>query len=208
MAPGLRESGKYLTKKYDFPKLKLKLIPRALEARMKVTAQEEYGLRCMMQMASSGLDKPLTVQEIAGQEGLSSAYVSKLMTMLRDAGLVDSIRGRSGGYYLARPPSTITISEILAPLGGRMFEDHYCDRYPGDEDECVHLGDCAIRSLWGTLAGLVDQVLARTTLSDLLKTEECITADLRDRQRRRLPLAPQVSGEIPSLLNIEKESDE
>ncbi len=175
---------------------------------MKVTAQEEYGLRCMMQMASSGPDKPMTVQEIAGREGLSSAYVSKLMSMLRDAGLVDSVRGRSGGYYLARPPSTITISQILASLGGRIFEDHYCDRYPGDERECVHLGDCAIRSLWGTLAVLVDQVLGRTTLSDLLKSEECITADLRNRRQRRLPMAPEVSGGISSLLGAEKESDE
>ena len=175
---------------------------------MKVTAQEEYGLRCMMQMASSGPDKPLTVQEIASKEGLSGAYVSKLMSLLRDAGLVDSVRGRSGGYFLARSPSTVSISEILAPLGGRIFEDHYCERYPGDEDECVHLGDCAIRSLWGTLAALVDEVLARTTLADLLKTEECITADLRNLQRRRLPMAPDVSGEISSLLNTDKEPQE
>src|SRR5215471_6403883 len=94
---------------------------------MKVTAQEEYGLRCMMQVAGSGPDRPLTVHEIADREGLSSAYVAKLMNLLRDAGLVDSVRGRSGGYFIARPPEKMSISEILAALGGHIFEAHYCE---------------------------------------------------------------------------------
>ena len=157
---------------------------------MNVTAQVEYGLRCMMQMASSGPGKPFTTQQIAAREGLSGPYVAKLMTQLREAGLVEGVRGRSGGYNLARPAEDITLSDILGPLGGRLFEEHYCERFPGEKDECVHLGDCAIRSLWGTLAGLVDQVLERTTLADLMNSEKCVTARLHEMQNRRLPMAP------------------
>lgn len=161
---------------------------------MKVTAQEEYGLRCMMQVAGSGLERPLTVHEIGSREGLSGAYVAKLMNLLRDAGLVDSVRGRSGGYYIARPPEKVSVSEILAALGGHIFEDHYCERFPGDGDECVHTTECSIRSLWGTLEGLVEQVLRRTSLADLMKSEQHVQSDLRHReaehQRRKLPMAP------------------
>jgi len=161
---------------------------------MKVTAQEEYGLRCMISVAGSGPDKPLTVHEIGASEGLSGAYVSKLMNLLRDAGLVDSVRGRSGGYYIARPPDKVSISEILAALGGHIFEDHYCERFPGDGDECVHTTECSIRSLWGTLEGLVEQVLRRTTLADLMKSERHVHDDLMSKeaahQRRKLPMFP------------------
>lgn len=173
---------------------------------MKVTAQEEYGLRCMIQMAGTGPDRHLTVQEIAAKEGLSGAYVSKLMSQLRDAGLVESLRGRTGGYNLARPAEEITVSDILAPLGGRMFEQEHCERYPGDEDECVHMGDCAIRSLWGTLAGLIDQVLERTTLADLTKSEECISAEFIQRQKRTLPIATGRTG-VP-YIQTEKDGEE
>lgn len=161
---------------------------------MKVTAQEEYGLRCMMQVASVAPDKPLTVHEIAGRESLSDPYVAKLMNLLKEAGLIESVRGRSGGYFVARAPEAISISEILTALGGHIFEEHYCERFPGDGDECVHIGGCSLRSLWGTLEGLVEQVLRRTTLADLLKSEETVCADLaareETRRRRTLPLLP------------------
>src|SRR5262245_29908824 len=121
---------------------------------MKVTAQEEYGLRCLVHLAAATSDRPLTVHEIAEREGLSAPYAAKLMNLLREAGLVDSVRGRAGGYYLTRPAVDITVSEILAALGGQIFESHFCDRFPGEEDACVHLGDCSIRSLWGTIEGL------------------------------------------------------
>ncbi|HEY3174731.1 MAG TPA: Rrf2 family transcriptional regulator [Candidatus Polarisedimenticolia bacterium] len=157
---------------------------------MKVTAQEEYGLRCMMQLANSSPQRPLTIHEIAEREGLSSAYAGKLMNLLRDGGLVDSVRGRSGGYLMARPPDRISVSEIMAALGGIIYEDHYCERFPGDEDTCVHVGDCSVRSLWGMLQETVERVLSRTTLADLMDTEQRVSADLASRQKRTLPMAP------------------
>ena len=167
---------------------------------MKVTSQEEYGLRCMMQLAVSSPDRPLTIHEIADREGLSPAYVGKLMNVLRDAGLVDSVRGRSGGYLMARPPARISLLEILAPLGGNIYEEHHCEKFPGEGDTCVHTGDCSIRSLWGSLQGLVNRVLSRTTLADLLHNEQQVTADLRTQNRQPLPMAPGFAGAVPAAL--------
>jgi len=155
---------------------------------MKVTSQEEYGLRCMMQIAGSSPDNTLSVHEIASREGLSDAYVAKLMNLLREAGLVDSVRGRSGGYYITRPAESVSLSEIMRSLGGRLFQTEYCERFPGDESECVHLGECSIRSLWGTVEVMVEQVLSRTTLADLLKSERRVRTDLLGLQRRSLPI--------------------
>ena len=68
---------------------------------MKITAQEEYGLRCLLRLARAGDGRSLTIPEIAADEGLSVPYVAKLLAVLRQAGLIESVRGRSGGYRLA-----------------------------------------------------------------------------------------------------------
>ncbi len=176
---------------------------------MKVTSQEEYGLRCMMQIAGSGPENTLSVHEIASREGLSDAYVAKLMNLLREAGLVDSVRGRSGGYYITRPAESISLSEIMRSLGGRLFQTEYCERFPGDESECVHLGECSIRSLWGTVEVVVEQVLSRTTLSDLLKSERRVRTDLLGLQKRSLPIVTglPIAGSPMGILQTDPEDE-
>jgi len=161
---------------------------------MRVTAVEEYGLRLMLQMASAGKGNPLTIHEIASRESLSDAYVAKLMNQLRDAGLVDSTRGRLGGYRMTKEPEQISVFHILNGLGGHIYEDEYCERFPGESDACVHVGDCSLRSLWGTLEGLVNSVLQRTTLADLMQSEARAAQDIALRQRRQLPMAPEGTG--------------
>ena len=135
---------------------------------MKITAQEEYGLRCLLQLAQHDRDdQPLTVAVISEREGLSGPYVAKLMGALRQAGLVQSVRGRTGGFVLSRPPGEITVGDALNGLGGHLFESGFCESHHGTTEECVHLNRCSIRTLWGVLGRIIDQVLERTTLADL-----------------------------------------
>jgi Rrf2 family iron-sulfur cluster assembly transcriptional regulator len=144
---------------------------------MKFTAQEEYGLRCLLQIgrhAGGGL----TIPEIAVAEGLSTPYVAKLMRVLRRGGFVKSTRGQTGGYTLARPTEQIVVGEVLSLLGGRFFETEFCERYPGSVQICTHTVDCSIRSLWHAVQDVVDQVLGKTTLRDLLVNEQEMSASV------------------------------
>lgn len=145
---------------------------------MKFSAQEEYGLRCLLQISRQGEGGSLTIPEIGAAEGLSIPYVAKLVRILRQGGLLKSIRGQSGGYTLTRPPEQIVIGEVLAVLGGRLFESGYCRRYPGTVETCTHTGDCSIRPLWRAVQLGVDQVLSRTTLLDLLGNEQQMTSSV------------------------------
>lgn len=152
---------------------------------MKVSAQEEYGLRCILQLvrhqrgASPG---PLTLGEIAREEGLTVPHVAKLIRSLRRAGLVRSVLGRTGGYTLSRGADRISVAEVLAALGGgRLYDTSYCDRHAGDLKVCTHMGDCSIRSLWGVLEDLLDRVLGRTMLSELISSEKSMHAVLDER---------------------------
>ncbi len=135
---------------------------------MKITAQEEYGVRCLLQIGGRGPDASLTIPEIARAEGLSTPYVAKLMRVLRRGGLVKSVRGQAGGYTLARPLSGITVAEALAVLGGRLYEAEFCEQHHGKPEICNRSTDCSIRFLWRSVQQVVDQVLSKATLRDLL----------------------------------------
>src|SRR2546425_11812681 len=86
---------------------------------MRFTAQEEYGLRCLLQIAREPAGS-LTIPEIAEREALTSAYVAKLMSVLRKAGLVKSTRGQKGGYRLACPPDQMNLDRKSGVEGKRV----------------------------------------------------------------------------------------
>lgn len=138
---------------------------------MKFTSQEEYGLRCLLRIANQGESGSLTIPEISLAEGITQPYAAKLMRVLRQGGFVKSARGQAGGYTLARQPEQITVGEVIAVLGGRLFELDFCDRHAGNEKVCTHSVDCSIRSLWRAVQLVVDQVLGKTTLMDLIRNE-------------------------------------
>ena len=138
---------------------------------MKFSAQEEYGLRCLLQIARPGPQGSLTIPEIAAAEGLSVPYVAKLVRILRQGGFVKSTRGQSGGYALSFAPDAILVADVLAVLGGRLFESDHCERYPGAVPLCTHNVDCSIRALWGAVQNGVDQVLGHITLQTLLSEQ-------------------------------------
>ena len=143
---------------------------------MKLSSHEEYGLRCLLRLGRQSDGEGLTISEISQAEGISAHYVAKLMRMLRRGGLVKSTRGQVGGYTLARPADDIAISDALEVLGGRLFGPDFCGRHTGNGRECYHSVDCAIRVLWNTVQASVDAVLNKTTLHDLLRTENEMTS--------------------------------
>src|SRR5437588_1671356 len=114
---------------------------------MKITAQEEYGLRCLLRLARAEADEPLTIPEIAAAERLTAPNVAKLLSVLRRAGLIESVRGRDGGYRLARPPADVRLGAVLLALGEPLYDGDYCDRHAGlDADgPCVHHDGCTLR---------------------------------------------------------------
>ena len=143
---------------------------------MKFSSQEEYGLRCLLRIGQTKSPTGLTIPEISQLEGLSTANVGKILRSLRLGGFIESTRGQTGGYKLSRSPDEIIIGEVLAILGGRLFEDNFCSDHSGNEMICTHTIDCSLRSLWRTVQSLLDSVLGKMTLKDLLGNEEQVSA--------------------------------
>jgi Rrf2 family protein len=161
---------------------------------MKLTTQEEYGLRCLVQIGRNELmsGRSLSISEISQLEGLSVANAGKFVRVLRLGSFVDSERGHAGGYRLARPAEEITIGEVIEVLGGRLFDDEFCEDHSGQVESCTHSVDCSIRSLWHHVQKTVDQLLNQITLKDMLGDEPHVSASLTDKTSELLQVGEPV----------------
>ena len=136
---------------------------------MKLSSQEEYGLRCLLQVARRG--ESLTIAELSRLEGISSPNVAKILRLLRRGGFLKSTRGQAGGYTLARPADQIAVGDVLAALGGRLFDSDFCETHAGVVTHCTHLRDCSIRPVLRTIQNAIDDVLGRLTVQSLICRE-------------------------------------
>jgi len=159
---------------------------------VKLSTQEEYGLRCLLQLARAGEGASLTITEMSEREGISSPNVAKIMRILRRAGLVKSTRGKAGGYRLTRPAAEVRALAVLSALGGRLFDTTFCDRHAGVERHCLNTRDCSIRPVLRGLQQAVDHVLGELTLASLLPSEGEVAVTLRPKAVK-LPIARRAS---------------
>jgi Rrf2 family transcriptional regulator, iron-sulfur cluster assembly transcription factor len=157
---------------------------------MKISAQEEYGLRCLVQLANLHDGESLTLPQIAEREGISTANAGKLMWLLNKAGFVNSTRGTKGGYFLARPASQIHLNEIIKVLDEDVLQAH-CDSFTGVMDKCVHTGDCGIRPVIVGLHEIVENALSRITLAQLVGSESSVDKMFHEIQGIHRTIEPQ-----------------
>ena len=162
---------------------------------MKITATEEYGMRCMLQLALRP-GHTVSLSELAGAEGIAVPFAAKVLIRLRQAGLVTATRGRHGGYVLAAPPEQITVARILEVLGKPLFDSGFCLQHRSpDASDCSRLTDCSLRPVWAHLDALLKRMFEHTTLADLTAGERLTDKHLQE----RWPLiVPQGRGQGPS----------
>jgi Rrf2 family protein len=157
---------------------------------MKISAQEEYGLRCLLQLAMLGESESLTLPQIAEREGISAANAGKLMWILNKSGFVQATRGTKGGYCLARPADEIYLNEVIKVLDADEINSH-CDSYKGVLENCVHKGDCGIRPVIIGLHEIVQNALSQITLAQLVGSESKVDERFHSIQGIHRTIEPQ-----------------
>lgn len=133
---------------------------------MRFSTRARYGLRAMVDLAQHYPEnEPTPLAQVAERQGISEGYLEQLMTFLRKGGLVRSVRGSQGGYFLTRHPSRITAGEIVRCLEGPLSPT---DCVNEDEPEvCARAENCVTKVLWKKIKKAIDSVLDATTLEDL-----------------------------------------
>ncbi|MCY7375648.1 MAG: Rrf2 family transcriptional regulator [Pyrinomonadaceae bacterium] len=160
---------------------------------MKISAQEEYGLRCLVQLATLHDNESLTLSQIAEREGISVANAGKLMWLLNKAGFVSATRGTKGGYTLARTASEVYLNEVIKILEADEINNH-CEGYKGVLEMCIHNGDCGIRPVIVGLHQIVNEALSNITLAQLVGEERKVTETFQQIQRLEKRAAKQILG--------------
>ena len=139
---------------------------------MRVTTWTEYSLIITLHLARRGRSGtgPMAARELADSERLPPDYVEQILLRLRRAGLVESVRGAKGGYFLARPPAEISVRDVMAASEHQTFEVN-CASHPVDAERCDPGGACSIRPVWHALQRRVDDLLTGISVADLMKEE-------------------------------------
>ena len=145
---------------------------------MKISAQDEYGLRILLRIAKAHPEEGLSLSQIGELENISQAYAAKLTRSLRMAGFIQSMRGHKGGYILALPTSEIKVNHVLKAMGGVMYDEKFCGQHAGTLSLCTNSIDCSLRSLWTMLQWNMDKLLDQVSLADLLKSEVQVNTKL------------------------------
>lgn len=158
---------------------------------MKISAQEEFGLRCLVQLAQLNDGESLTLGQLAVREGISQANAGKVMWLLNQAGFVHATRGIKGGYTLSRPATEIRLSEVVKVLDADEISNH-CQHYAGVLETCVHTGDCGIRPVIVGLHEIINQALEQITLAQLVGSEEKVDEMFHQIKRMERKIGKQV----------------
>lgn len=140
---------------------------------MKISTKGRYALRLMLGLALRAQGGPVSLRDVARQEGISDKYLEQIVTPLNRAGLVKSVRGAGGGYLLTRPPEEYTVGEILRVLEGDLVPVSCADA-PG---ECSRSAFCVTQEVWAQIADAISNVVDHITLADLVRRykEKCGT---------------------------------
>ncbi|MGE5293487.1 MAG: RrF2 family transcriptional regulator [Solirubrobacterales bacterium] len=140
---------------------------------MKLSTRTRYGMRAIIELAQHQGKRPLQLKIIAERQDISVKYLEQLMSLLRSAGFVRSVRGSKGGYVLARPADQIKLSEVFRCLEGPVTTAECID----DESYCERSADCSAREVWKRVEAAIQGVLDSIKLSDLVKQSQPNTAD-------------------------------
>lgn len=139
---------------------------------MRVTTWTEYSLIITIHLArrQAAGGGPMAARELAEQERLPADYVEQILLRLRRAGLVESVRGAKGGYFLGREPGDISVRDVMTASEHQTFEMN-CDHHPVNAERCAPGAACSIRPVWFALQQRIDDLLGSISLADLMKQE-------------------------------------
>ena len=134
---------------------------------MKISTKGKYGLRAMIDLAQYSEQEAVSISSIAQRQKISMKYLESIVGMLNKAGLLQSRRGKDGGYRMARRPEEYPVSEILKLTEGTLAPVSCMDG-EGCGPECELLANCLTRPMWNRLDEIIDEYLSSVSIQDLL----------------------------------------
>ena len=129
---------------------------------MDVSVKGEYALRAVFELCSRGSSEPTKIADIAARQRIPQKFLELILSQLKQGGFLNSRRGASGGYTLAKPPEAITVGAVLRHIEGRLSTARRNEDNPRPSDS-------PFNDLWKQADAALSNVIDRTTFADLLE---------------------------------------
>lgn len=143
---------------------------------MKLTTKGRYGLKAMFDLALNAKGEPIKLNAIGERQDISVSYLEQLISPLRKAGLVKSIRGAQGGYILAKPANEISVGEILEILEGPLAPADCVTVEDGDENCCTNSDFCVSKLIYEKIRDSITEVVDGISLQDMIDDHKKINS--------------------------------
>ncbi len=137
--------------------------------RMKISTKSRYGLRAVLDIAYHSAGLSTQVKDISARQDISPRYIEQIFQKLKRAGIVKSIRGPAGGYYLARKFDEISVGDIVRATEGAIQLVHCTDSAKNGRRTCDRMQQCVVRDVWAEATDRLMTYLDSVTLQDLCK---------------------------------------
>lgn len=147
---------------------------------MRLTTKGRFAVTAMLDVALRDQHGPVTLAGIGTRQGISLSYLEQLFGKLRRHGLVESVRGPGGGYRLARPTESVSVSEIIQAVDERL-DATQC----GGLENCQEDERCMTHGLWTTLNDKLNEYLSSVTLQDLVAEQLATKGNVIVKMHRR-----------------------
>lgn len=138
---------------------------------MKLSTKGRYGLRAILDLALHAKEDVIPLSEIAIRQDISISYLEQLISRLRKAGIVTSVRGAQGGYRLNKNPETLSVGEILRALEGDL-QPVNCAEVTGDGESCSASDNCVTKFVWIRITDSINNAVDSIMLSELIEESE------------------------------------
>lgn len=139
---------------------------------MKISTKGRYGLRALIDLAQYSEIEPVSINSIATRQGISERYLEQLMTLMKKAGLIKSIRGAGGGYVLAKEIEEISVGDILRALEGNL-QPVECAAF-SQEDSCEASGVCVTKYVWQRINESINKTVDEISLKQLVEESKSV----------------------------------
>lgn len=135
---------------------------------MKITKNGQYALLSVADIALHMKDGHESLAHIAERQHIEPRYLGQIFFALKNAGLVKSVRGKNGGYFLSRPADELTAGEVVRAVEGDLAPTQCCID-DSDSKSCKTYKGCITRVLWQQIAHEINKTLDRITIADIIR---------------------------------------
>lgn len=139
---------------------------------MKISTKGRYGLRALIDLAQYSEEEPVSISSISARQGISERYLEQLMTLLKKAGLIKSIRGAGGGYILAKDVSEISVGDVLRALEGNL-EPVECSAFH-EKEICEAADSCVTKYVWKKINESINRTVDEMDLKQLVEESKMV----------------------------------